>query len=144
MRNIQSVQRGVKEKILELRQLGYTYNAINKRLGVSKGTISYHCGPGQKLKTKKRMAVHKNKMIPLKREYIKKIKSSNPCVHCGLYDDPIVFDFHHVKRETKSYTISEMIGSNMSLNRLKIELDKCIMLCSNCHSKEEAKVGCYS
>ena len=45
MRNIQSVQRGVKEKILELRQLGYTYNAINKRLGVSKGTISYHCGP---------------------------------------------------------------------------------------------------
>ena len=54
MRNIQSIQRGVKEKILELRQLGYTYNSINKRLGVSKSAISYHCGPGQKLKTKKK------------------------------------------------------------------------------------------
>ena len=61
-----------------------------------------------------------------------------------MYDDPIVFDFHHVKRKTKSYTISEMIGSNMSLNRLKVELDKCIMLCSNCHRKEEAKIECIA
>ena len=42
----------VKEKILELRLKGYNYNQIKKEVGCSKGTISYHCGEGQKEKTK--------------------------------------------------------------------------------------------
>ena len=41
----------LKEKILELRDEGKSYNEIKKILGCSKGTISYHCGKGQKEKT---------------------------------------------------------------------------------------------
>src|ERR1035437_3416711 len=33
----------MKDKILELRKNGLSYNEISKRLGCSKGTISYHC-----------------------------------------------------------------------------------------------------
>jgi predicted nucleic acid-binding Zn ribbon protein len=33
----------MKEKILELRKLGFNYNEISKKLNCSKGTISYHC-----------------------------------------------------------------------------------------------------
>jgi len=44
----------MKEKIIELRALGYSYNAIAKQLGCSKGLISYHCGDGQKEKNKNR------------------------------------------------------------------------------------------
>lgn len=33
----------MKEKILELRKLGYSYSKIIKELGCSKSTISYHC-----------------------------------------------------------------------------------------------------
>ena len=42
----------MKNKILELRSQGKTYNQIQKELGCSKGTICYHCADGQKNKTK--------------------------------------------------------------------------------------------
>jgi HNH endonuclease len=46
------MQNSIKEKILELRSKGYNYNQIKKEIGCSKGTISYHCGEGQKEKTR--------------------------------------------------------------------------------------------
>lgn len=44
----------MKEKILELRKEGKTYNQIVEILGCSKSTVSYHCGLGQKEKSRKR------------------------------------------------------------------------------------------
>ena len=44
----------MKEQILKLREEGKTYNEIQKITGASKGTISYHCGEGQKDKTTNR------------------------------------------------------------------------------------------
>ena len=43
-----------KEKILELRSQGLSYEEIKNRLGCSKGTIAYHCGNHQKEKNKDR------------------------------------------------------------------------------------------
>ena len=45
----------MKEQILELRAKGYSYNKIQKELGCSKSTISYHCGKGQKKKAYDRL-----------------------------------------------------------------------------------------
>lgn len=51
-----------KQKILELREKGYSYRKIQKELGCSKGTISFHCGDGQKdkyaFRTRKRRKNH--------------------------------------------------------------------------------------
>lgn len=44
----------VKNQILDLHKQGLSYSAIQKRLKCSKGTISYHCGKGQKNKKNKR------------------------------------------------------------------------------------------
>lgn len=44
----------MKEDILKLRSEGKTYNQIKEILGCSKGTISFHCGEGQKEKSKTR------------------------------------------------------------------------------------------
>lgn len=44
----------MKEKILELRALGWSYRKIEKELNCSKATISFHCGNGQKLKNANR------------------------------------------------------------------------------------------
>lgn len=41
----------MKERILKLKNEGKSYGDIKKILGCSKGTISYHCGTGQKQKT---------------------------------------------------------------------------------------------
>ena len=40
----------LKEKILEMREQGFSYNEICGKLNVSKGTVSYHCGKGVKEK----------------------------------------------------------------------------------------------
>lgn len=43
-----------KEEILRLRSEGLTYNQIIEELGCSKGTVSFHCGEGQKSKSRVR------------------------------------------------------------------------------------------
>lgn len=52
------------EKIKQLRAEGKTYNEIMDILHCSKGTISYHCGNGQKEKNKLRVKKHR-KVSPL-------------------------------------------------------------------------------
>lgn len=47
----------MKDKILNLRKNGKSFNEISRILGCSKGTISYHCSEGQKEKT----AIRRNK-----------------------------------------------------------------------------------
>ena len=48
----------MKEKILQLRSEGKSYSEIQKELNCSRGTISYHCGKGQKEKTNIRRKSH--------------------------------------------------------------------------------------
>ncbi len=48
---------GMKEQILKLRTEGLSYRQIQRKLGCSRGTISYHIGDGQKAKTKSRSAI---------------------------------------------------------------------------------------
>jgi len=74
---------GLGEKILKLRGEGLSYRQIQVRLGCSKGTISYHCGAGQKNKTlantkKRRLCPLRTKMEAFK--YGRKKEFSNPLV----------------------------------------------------------------
>ena len=60
------------------------------------------------------------------------------CLHCSIeatIDNTIIFDFHHVDRSTKEFTIAKF---RTNFSKLKDELDKCILLCSNCHRLEHA------
>ena len=59
MRTHTSKKRGVKEKILALRQEGNSYDSIVKEAKVSRSTVSYHLGKGQKEKTLGRQAKRK-------------------------------------------------------------------------------------
>ena len=55
----------MKNRILELRSQGKSYKEIKNQLGCSNGTISYHCGNGQKEKSKNRARKRskKNKLL---------------------------------------------------------------------------------
>ena len=68
---------------------------------------------------------------PIK-EAIKKIKNA-PCTDCGNVFPPECMDFDHV-RGVKKFSIStpsRMRGSTL-LDLLE-ELDKCELVCANCH-----------
>jgi hypothetical protein len=64
----------MKEKILELRNQGKTYDEIQNILGCSKSTISYYCGEGQKDKAYNRV---KKKREDKFYEKIDRFKSRN-------------------------------------------------------------------
>ena len=53
------------------------------------------------------------------------------CVRCGYSDFAAALDFHHVVNGSKSFSISN--STYKSWDKIRPELDKCILLCSNCH-----------
>lgn len=61
----------MKEKILKLRSEGKSYNEIKEILGCSKGTIAYHCGNGQKDKTRVRLKKRRENTLLSKVERFK-------------------------------------------------------------------------
>jgi len=63
-------------------------------------------------------------------------KRSRACCKCGE-DDPICLDFHHTNKNDKSYTIGGRLGQKW--NTLLLEIEKCIVICANCHRKEHRK-----
>ena len=69
-----------------------------------------------------------------KRGYNKKKKAicveylGGKCVKCGTTER---LEFDHIKREGKKYEIGSKLSSNFDI--LKEELDKCQLLCYDCH-----------
>ncbi len=60
------------------------------------------------------------------------------CEVCG-YDRCIyALEFHHLNSSKKDFAISSK-GYTRSWNRVKEELDKCILICANCHRELHAK-----
>jgi hypothetical protein len=63
--------------------------------------------------------------------YIEEFKTGKLCADCGLGYPPRVMDFHH--EGEKDGNIADMYARAVSLSRLQAEIDKCILLCANCH-----------
>ena len=57
------------------------------------------------------------------------------CQCCDYYKCIEALEFHHLDPNIKSFTIS---GKSKSFNSLKSEVDKCILVCSNCHKEIHA------
>lgn len=61
----------MKEEILKLKSEGKSYKEIQDILGCSKGTISYHCGVGQKEKTDSRRKKRRENIVKSKTDRFK-------------------------------------------------------------------------
>lgn len=68
------------------------------------------------------------------KEWFFNYKNNLICTKCGL-SHPAIIDFHH-NTGKKENNISKMIADGYSIERIQKELEKCIVLCSNCHRKE--------
>jgi hypothetical protein len=64
-------------------------------------------------------------------EFINMIKQG-PCMDCGNTFPTCAMDLDHVKGEKKD-DISGLIGSGSTLRILMEEVDKCELVCANCH-----------
>ena len=67
-----------------------------------------------------------------KREYIDS-KKNVPCADCGNSYPTKVMDFHHRNESEKDLFFESSRMKLWSIKRIDEELDKCVVLCANCH-----------
>ena len=57
----------------------------------------------------------------------------NKCYICGYDKCEAALEFHHRNKKLKRFAISN--GLHLPWNVLKTEINKCVLLCSNCHKE---------
>jgi|TARA_R110002167_G_scaffold23983_2_gene84987 hypothetical protein len=60
-------------------------------------------------------------------------KASMGCDHCGETDKRCL-QLHHKDSSTKKHSVATLIGKGYIFKTVKIEVEKCEVLCANCHS----------
>ena len=65
-------------------------------------------------------------------EALNKIKLDSGCKTCGYNAHPAALEFNHIDPATKSANIADKI-MHWSWGRILEEVEKCEVLCSNCH-----------
>lgn len=67
-------------------------------------------------------------------EWYKNYKNSLSCEKCGE-DHISCLQFHHIDKNDKRFNISYGASVAFSINKILEEIEKCIVLCANCHFK---------
>ena len=124
MNNELSYYQRNKERILQYQKERYYKNRENV-LKISRKSYQHN-----KIKIIKKTKQRKRQY---KIDYI--LYKGGKCAICGLEfngENQIVFDFHHINPENKSFEIAHTKIS-LSNKKMRNELDKCLLLCANCH-----------
>jgi transcription elongation factor Elf1 len=99
----------------------------------------------EKLRKYRRDWYNKNKQKQLERQekrkkeirvWFNKYKQSLKCEYCGE-NDSCCLDFHHNNPNKKEKAVSVLVGTYSKARILK-EIEKCAVLCANCHRKLHA------
>lgn len=79
----------------------------------------------------KKKILRKQKVIA----FFKNLKEKSPCTDCKKFYPYYVMEFDHLSN--KHFDISQ--SKNKSLKKIKIEIAKCELVCSNCHRERTHK-----
>lgn len=79
---------------------------------------------------KEKAKIWKNNFREKAKKEFDEFKKTLKCSICGYDKHPKAIDLHHIDPDNKKYLVSRLIYSR---NKLKIELEKCIPICANCH-----------
>jgi hypothetical protein len=61
------------------------------------------------------------------------------CTRCGE-EHPGCLEFHHTNEEEKEFSVSQRANRGHSLDKIKTEIDRCVVLCANCHRREHYEI----
>lgn len=83
-------------------------------------------------KNKKSEINHVKKRKAKIKKWFKEYKNNLSCKKCGE-NHPATIDFHHKK--DKENQVAQMVHWGYSIDKIKNEIEKCQVLCANCHRK---------
>ena len=89
-----------------------------------------------KKKKKQQSQKSRKRAVKRNRKFVETYKIDNPCP-CGEAE-PCCLSFHH-KNGDKTGNISDMVNRGYGLTRIQKEINKCSILCLNCHAKLHGK-----
>ena len=128
-----------KEKISQIRDLYLVLKStrkVAKELGVSRDTVRKYVeiySPKKKNEEERKKSNVQSTIIWRQKAKLKLIEyKGGKCERCGYNKCHVALEFHHLNPDEKDFTIS---GKSWSFERLKKEVDKCILVCSNCHKE---------
>lgn len=64
----------------------------------------------------------------------------NNCCICGYNNCRDSLTFHHLNPKEKRYTISQLLSKIRPWEEIAEELEKCVLVCTNCHAEIHAGV----
>ena len=120
----------------------HTYTEASLFFNCSISTIKHYGKKYFTYKTYNELLVSK-RISTKKRRYITKQKcvdyKGGKCEICGYNKCLRSLDFHHIEEDKKDFQISSP-NTKYRFEDMKNELDKCILVCKNCHGEiHEAK-----
>ena len=125
------------KEIKDEEEFSWRFKALGKRDGRCKEcrkkyNDEYFNGPAKE-RHLEQIRERKQAAREFAREYVLNYLNTHPCTECGE-SDIRVLEFHHVRGE-KYDTISHLVSEGVSIKRIQEELNKCEVLCANCHRK---------
>jgi DNA-binding CsgD family transcriptional regulator len=114
----------------------HTIKETAQHFNLSRTTVIKYCDNKHKLFTDienkernyRRVKNRRNKLKEMAVEYL-----GGKCVKCGYNECIWALEFHHKDPNEKDFTISTY--TTLGWEKLKKELDKCELRCSNCHKE---------
>lgn len=67
-----------------------------------------------------------------KREIVQELKAQCSCAKCGDQRGYLL-EYHHSDPTQKENGIARMVSNNYQLDKVYDEIEKCVVLCANCH-----------
>ena len=83
-----------------------------------------------------KLRLYEKKRLKQRRDLVKNYKLLKGCQICGYNKCATALCFHH-PNDDKEFGIASNL--TISLKRLEEEMEKCIVLCQNCHSEIHEK-----
>lgn len=68
------------------------------------------------------------------KKFVDEYKDSHSCLICGE-DDSSCLVFHHKNPDEKYSEVSRMVCNGNSIDNILKEIEKCVIICANCHMK---------
>ena len=85
-------------------------------------------------KRSKRLKVLKKQQERYEKNKLELVRyKGDKCAICGYNKCIAALDFHHLNPSNKNFNIGQNRGKSIEI--LKSEVDKCIMICANCHKE---------
>lgn len=103
-------------------------NFYNRRNGIGNST---YCKPCTTEQTVERQRKLKEQAVEYK---------GGKCQTCGYAKCISALEFHHRSKESKEFSLGEVQLTAWS-EKIINELDKCDLLCSNCHREEHYRIN---